>query len=133
MNEVVIDGSNALLGRLASFAAKQALRGHNVVIINCNKIVLSGNPRMVTQEYSTLKKKGGSAMNGPFFPRSPEKIVKRTVRGMLPYQQGRGLDALKRVMCYNETPAQYVDAKKIKSGKEKNIRTTPLQEISKGL
>lgn len=133
MNEVVIDGSNALLGRLASFAAKQALRGHNVVIINCNKVVLSGNPRMVTDEYSTLKKKGGSAMNGPFFPRSPEKIVKRTVRGMLPYQQGRGLDALKRVMCYNETPAQYVDAKKIKSGKEKNIRTTPLQEISKGL
>ncbi len=131
MSEIVVDGSNALLGRLASYVAKQALLGKKIVVVNCKYVVISGNSKMVASEYMTLRKKGGSALNGPHFPKSPERIVKRTIRGMLPYKQGRGERAFDLVMCYNEVPAEYADVKKIKSGKEKNIRVSTLQEIVK--
>ncbi len=133
MNEVIIDGTNALLGRLASYTAKQALLGKKVVIVNCNQVVVSGNPRSVIEHYKMLRGRGGHSLNGPFFPRIPERVVKRTIRGMLPYKQGRGLDAFKRVMCYNETPVPYLESKKIKAGKEKPLRTIALKEISKEL
>ena len=130
MNEVVIDGSNALLGRLASYAAKQALKGRSIVIVNCNGVVISGKPRMVIEHYKELRGRGGASMKGPFFPKIPERVVKRTIRGMLPYQQERGLSALKRVRCYNLLPEEYKDSKMIKAGKEKHIKTVPLKELS---
>jgi len=133
MNEVVIDATNALLGRLASYAAKQALLGKNIAIVNCNRIVVSGNQRSVIEHYKILRQRGGHSLNGPLFPRLPERIVKRTIRGMLPYKQTRGLAALKRVKCYNEMPEEYRELKKIKAGKEKNIQTITLKEVSREL
>ena len=41
----IIDGKNAVLGRLASFAAKEALRGEEIVILNCEQIIITGNKR----------------------------------------------------------------------------------------
>ena len=133
MKEIIIDASNALLGRLASYAAKQSLLGHTVIIINCNEVVISGNRRSVIEHYQRVKKRGGSALNGPFFSRMPERIVKRTIRGMLPYKQGRGEAALDRIRCYNVTPIEYIESKKIKAGKEKPVHTLSLKEVSKEL
>lgn len=133
MNEIVIDGSQALLGRLASYAAKQALLGHTVAIVNCKEVVISGNARSIIKSYQIRRARGGSAQKGPYFPKVAERIVKRTIRGMLPYTQGRGLDAFKRIRCYNETPLEYKEVKKIRAGKEKKIKTMPLQELVREL
>ena len=81
--KIVIDGRNALLGRLASFAAKQSLLGKEISIVNCNEVVVSGKPKSIIGEYKEMRDKGGSSLKGPFFPRLPERIVKRTIRGML--------------------------------------------------
>ena len=70
-------------------------------------------------------------MKGPFFPKNPERIVKRTIKGMLSYTQQRGLDALKRVICYNEVPKEYENEKKILAGKEKRTTSINLGELSK--
>jgi large subunit ribosomal protein L13 len=129
--EVVIDASNAILGRLASYAAKQSLLGKKLVIVNCEKSVVSGKPKSVINEYKIARQRGGSSMKGPFFPKSPERILKRTIRGMLSYQQVRGKDALKRIICYNEVPDKYKEVKKIKAGKEKNVKTIKLKNLSK--
>lgn len=131
--EIVIDADNALLGRLASYAAKQALLGKNVIIINCSKAVISGNPEFIGAHYRAKRARGGSSLKGPNFPRSPERILKRTIRGMLPHRQARGLAALKRVKCYNEVPASHANASVIRAGKEKPIRTTQLGGLSKTL
>ncbi len=133
MNMVVIDGTNALLGRLASYAAKQTLRGHEVAIVNCSQVVVSGNPRSVIKEYMVSRQRGGHSLNGPFFPKSPERIVKRTIRGMLPHLQERGKTALGRVKCYNTIPEELKEAKKVQAGREKNIKTISLQELSREL
>lgn len=130
-NEIVIDATNAVLGRLASYAAKQALMKRKVIIVNCAAAIVTGNRRSVIEEYKKIRATGGSSLKGPFFPKNPERIVKRTIRGMVSYKQGRGLDALKRVICYNHVPEQYQNAKKILAGKEKKTYTTKLSSLSK--
>jgi large subunit ribosomal protein L13 len=131
MNEIVIDGTNALLGRLASYAAKQAILGKNVRILKCNEVVISGNKRTIISEYQQTRARGKGTQKGPNFPTVPEKIVKRTIRGMLSHRQKRGLDALKRIRCYNEIPKEYEEVKKIKAGKEKPLQTISLKELAR--
>ncbi len=130
MKDIVIDGSNALLGRLASYASKQALNGKSIIIVNCNKIVISGNPQATIGIYKNKRQRGGASLKGPFFPRHAERIVKRTIRGMLPYKQERGLAALKRIRCYNEIPGIYNELPKIKAGKEKHTKVITLKEVA---
>ena len=127
--KLIIDGKNAILGRLASYSAKQALLGKEVIILNCENVVVSGRARMIIDEYNDIRKKGGASLRGPFFPKHSEKIVKRTIRGMLSYKQGRGRDALKRIICYKDAPEAYKNAKKVIAGKEKNVKTTTLKEL----
>jgi large subunit ribosomal protein L13 len=129
--KIVVDGKNALLGRLASYVAKQSLLGKEISIVNCNEIVVSGKPKSVIGEYKEMRNKGGSSLKGPFFPKLPERIVKRTIRGMLSHRQGRGRDALKRIKCYNETPVEFENSKMIKSGKEKDIKKIKLKDLGK--
>jgi len=128
---VVIDGNNATLGRLASYAAKQALLGKTLAIVNCEDTVVTGKATSVIGEYKDMRTKGGSSLKGPFFPRSPERIVKRTIRGMLSYKKGRGREAFKRIKCYNDTPDEFKEAKKFIAGKEKSIKKIKLKDLSK--
>ncbi|MAG38051.1 50S ribosomal protein L13 [Candidatus Pacearchaeota archaeon] len=130
-NQVVIDATNATLGRLASYTAKQALLGKKVAIVNCNEAIVLGNPESVTKAYMQKRRRGGSSLKGPFFPKSPEKIVKRTIRGMLPHRKGRGVQALKNIMCYNVLPAELEKSKKILAGKVKTSESITLQALSK--
>ena len=41
--EVVVDGKDHLLGRLASCVAKELLNGQRVVIVRCERICKSGS------------------------------------------------------------------------------------------
>lgn len=129
--KIVIDATNGTLGRLASFAAKQALLGKEVAIVNCNDAIVIGRKLMIVNEYRKIRALGGSSMHGPFFPKSPERVVKRTIRGMLSHRQGRGLDAFKRIKCYNETPKELEKEKKITSKRNKITNTIKLSELSK--
>lgn len=131
MKQIIIDASNATLGRLASFTAKQSLLGKSVIIVNCNNAVLSGNRANIINEYNQARQRGSSSLGGPFFPKHPSRILKRTIRGMLAYKQGRGLDAFKRIKCYDTTPEEFIASKKILAGKEKRIPTITLQELSR--
>ncbi|MEK6873940.1 MAG: 50S ribosomal protein L13 [Nanoarchaeota archaeon] len=127
--EVLIDGKNAIMGRLASYVAKQALLGKEVIIINSNEVIITGRKEDIFKKYSGLIKKGGSSQKGPKITRTPERILKRVIRGMLSHKQGRGEDALDRIRCYNEAPLQYKDSKKIVAGKEKHGKYITLKEL----
>ncbi len=129
--EIIIDAKGAILGRLASFAAKQALIGKNVIVVNCQEALITGKAKSVIEDYRKARKKGGANLRGPYFPKHPEKIVKRTIRGMLAHRQTRGAEALKRIRCYNDLPEKYLEAGKILAGKEKNTKTISLLELSR--
>ena len=130
-NKIIIDGKNAILGRLASFAAKQAMLGKRVIVVNCKEVVITGKPRSVINQYKKARELGGASLQGPFFPKFPERIVKRTIRGMLAHKKLRGKTSLKRIRCYNEIPAEFENVKKLVAGKEKKIKTIKLGELSK--
>ena len=88
----VFDADGLVLGRLASTVADMLLkaarsdRDDKVVIINAEKSIVSGSSRAVFQTYHA-KYELNHARKGPFYPRMPDMILKRTVRGMLPYQR----------------------------------------------
>lgn len=129
MNQLVIDAKGATVGRIASFAAKQSLLGKEVKVVNCNEAVVTGNKKTVIAEYRVMRQRGGSSLKGPFYPKSPERIMKRTIRGMLSYKQGRGRDAFSRIKCYNTTPAELEAAEKTRLAKPLNSRTLTLKQI----
>ncbi|MEM3154477.1 MAG: 50S ribosomal protein L13 [Candidatus Woesearchaeota archaeon] len=117
MAELNIDATNAIAGRLASYVAKQALLGNSVNIFNCEKAVISGDPKAVRGKFYHRFFKLGRPFKGPFNSRMPDRFMRRMVRGMLEYKQGRGKEAFKRVMCYMGVPSEFKDKKLSKLGK----------------
>ncbi len=105
-----IDATDLVLGRLSSIVAKKLLNGEEVVILNAEKAAIVGNRRRIYREYKE-KRELGNSRKGPFFPRMPDRIVKRTVRGMLPKDNTRGRMALKRLRVYIGTPAEFKSVK----------------------
>jgi len=128
--EIIIDATNATLGRLASYVAKQSIQGSKVIVLNCEKAIVTGRKKATIKRYDEKKRRGGSSQKGPFFPKAPERVVKRTIRGMLPdYRRGKGREAFKRILCYKGIPKKYKEAKMIKAGKEKGTTYMAVQEI----
>jgi large subunit ribosomal protein L13 len=105
----VINGDGLILGRLASITARRALDGEEIAIVNVEKIIISGSRARVLGNYYH-KRVRGSTDWGPYFPRRPDHILKRTIRGMLPYKRPRGVDAMKRIRCYVGVPVQFAGA-----------------------
>lgn len=118
---MIIDAKNLILGRLASFAAKKALLGEDVIIINSELAVLSGGKADVLKKYKQKTQRGGP-LHGPFIPKTPARFVKRVIRGMLPYQQEKGRKALKRIKCFEGTTNEY---KKGETVKEADVEKLP--------
>ena len=117
----IIDGKGAVLGRLASYAAKQALKGEEIFILNCDKIKISGNKKNIKGNFEAKRKKGGSSQKGPKISKLSEKIVKRSIRNMLPnFREGRGRIAYNKIKCYNNIPKEFENSEKINLKKRVN-------------
>ena len=130
-NVIIIDAAETSLGRIASYAAKQSLLGKEVKIVNCKNAIITGKRKSIVSEYKIARARGGSIRKGPHFPKSPERIMKRTVRGMLSYKQGRGRDAMYRVKCYNAIPEEFADQDKIQMKRPIKSSVLKLEELSK--
>jgi len=115
---IVIDASNSVLGRLCSATAKKLLLGEEVVIVNAEHALVTGSANTTTREFLRIRQIG-SPQHGPFYPKTPERIVKRTVRGMLPKTK-KGVAALKRLKVHAGNPdgqkAEQVAVKQVKTG-----------------
>ena len=118
MAEINIDATNAIVGRMATYVAKQALLGNTVNIFNCEKAFISGNPVAVRARYYHLIFKTGRPEKGPFISRMPDRFVRRIIRGMVEHRQGRGREAFERIMCYMGVPEGFKDKKLVKVAKE---------------
>jgi len=128
----IIDGKNAILGRLASYAAKEALKGEEIIILNCEQVIITGNKKNIEKGFQEKRSRVGSSQKGPKHAKTSEKIVKRTIRGMLPeHRFGRGKEAYKRIKCFIGIPKEFQESKTIKTGKEKPDKFIQVKEISK--
>lgn len=119
---MIIDAKDLILGRVATVAAKKALLGETVDIVNCEHAVVSGDKQEVLRLYKRKKERG--TFKGPIFFRSPDRFVRRTVRGMLPYKQPKGRAAFERIMCYVGVPPEFA-GKKLETIAEANVAKLP--------
>ena len=109
---MIIDAKDSILGRMGSYAAKQALLGNKVEIINCEESVVSGRTHFTLKEYiRRLHRKAPT--QAPYFYRKPDMFVKRAIRGMLPFKRSRGRNAAKNIRCYIGIPESLKNEKAV--------------------
>lgn len=112
----VYDAKDKVLGRLASTVAKRLLLGKKVAIINAEQSIISGDKKGIKEKYKTrldLQEKENPE-HSPYWSRRPDFLVKRVVRGMLPYhRKSTGKDAYKRLFVFVGVPEAFKNAKPI--------------------
>jgi len=107
---MIIDAKDLIVGRLSSFAAKKALQGESIHIVNAEQAVVTGKKKDIITHYKH-KSERGQPITGPFIPKQEEKFLKRIIRGMLPYKRERGRVAFRKIKCYQGTPESLKDKK----------------------
>ncbi|MCW3992509.1 MAG: 50S ribosomal protein L13 [Candidatus Bathyarchaeota archaeon] len=107
----VIDAEGLILGRMASIVAKRLLEGERIEIVNAEAAVVSGKRLQIIRERKEFLEVGGRG-RGPVHWRRPNRIVRRTIRGMLPYRKARGREAFKRLRAHIGVPRELADAER---------------------
>ena len=102
----VIDATDHILGRLASVVAKRLLQGELIVILNAENTIISGKRLSRIKEAKRFLGVGHPG-TGPFHPRRPDQILRRTIRGMLPRKKPRGQKAYRMLQVYVGTPERF--------------------------
>lgn len=106
MNMKVYDATGMIIGRLSTRIAKDLLNGETIRVVNCEKSVISGNPIFTKKQYLERRQKG-DRYHGPFFPRTPQGIVRRTIRGMVSHHKPRGREAFRKLRVYVGVPDEF--------------------------
>lgn len=105
-----MDAEKQILGRVASKIAKKLLEGEKIFVVNCEKAVISGNTKYTVKKYFE-KIHRGDPKHGPFFPKTPDEIFRRTVRGMLPWDRAKGRKAFKNLKVFIGIPEEFKNKK----------------------
>jgi len=131
MNKLIIDADGATFGRLCSFAAKRALEGNEIIIVNSEKTIITGNKKELIKKYIELKEKGNSSLKGPKFSKAPHRLLKKGIKGMVPdFRRGIGKQAISRIKCYEGIPKEFENERLVKSKKSKPKRYIALKELA---
>ncbi len=131
--DLVVDAGDCIVGRVASEVATRALDGDRVAVVNAERAVITGNEESTMATYRKRAEVGSD--RGPYYPKRPDGILKRTVRGMVPTEKRSGREAFERVRVYVGDP--YDEESVVLEGTSldrlSNIKFTSLGEISANL
>jgi large subunit ribosomal protein L13 len=105
-NTIIIDAKGLILGRMASVLAKCLLQGESIIVLNAERAAISGKRLQIVNEAKTFLEVG-HPRKGPYHPRRPDRIVRKTIRGMLPWRKPKGRLAYKRLKVYLGTPKKF--------------------------
>ena len=100
--DLVVDARDCIVGRVASQVAQRALDGDSVAVVNAERAVITGSEDDVMSTYRERDAVGSD--QGPNYPKRPDRIFKRAVRGMVPHKETRGREAIERVRVYVGNP-----------------------------
>ncbi|MGP6220907.1 50S ribosomal protein L13 [Caldiplasma sukawensis] len=132
----IVDATNCIYGKLSAAVAKELLEtDEEIVIVNAANVIITGSREFVLEKF--LKRRDiGSVRKGPYYPRLPRAILKRSIGDMLPKKKSTGKECLKRVMVYNGCPEEFREKEKIRYEKTVSERFSgyvTLKEVSKAL
>jgi large subunit ribosomal protein L13 len=100
--DVVIDARDCILGRVASKVAARAMDGERVAVVNAERAVITGSEQDVIGTFEQRRELGSD--RGPAYPKRPDGIMKRSIRGMVPYKTSRGREAFEGIRVYMGNP-----------------------------
>lgn len=107
----VIDGKGLIYGRLASNVAELIMGGEEVVVLNAERIVVTGDRAKVFADFKHKVDVGEvTKRKGPFYPRRADLLFKRCVRGMIPWMTTSGREAFRRLHVFVGTPKQFAES-----------------------
>ncbi len=134
---MIIDATDLILGRMCAKAAKQALLGQDVAVVNCEQALVTGNKKDIIAMHAHRLQRG-QPQKGPFIQRKADRFVRRVIRGMLPFHQDRGRTAYARVKCYIGLPEAFAGqkAETVKGAaitKVQNLKYITVKEICRQL
>ncbi|WP_066417404.1 50S ribosomal protein L13 [Halorubrum aethiopicum] len=135
--DVVVDARDCILGRVSSKVAQRVLDGETVAVVNAEHAVITGNEEATMETYHTRANLGSDS--GPYYPKRPDRIFKRAIRGMLPYKSEDGREAFSNVRVYVGNPyerdedAEAVVLDGTSLDRLSNIKFTTLGDVSESL
>ncbi|MFZ0740441.1 MAG: 50S ribosomal protein L13 [Nitrososphaeraceae archaeon] len=132
-NEVIVDATDCIAGRMCSRVSKLLLKGNRVTVVNSENAMLSGDRYMTINLYKEYLEISSvtNPIHGPFHPRRPDTILTRMVRGMIPKTNTSGIEAFKRLRVYIGVPEELKN-KKAESIQDAKITRSPSKYISVG-
>lgn len=125
---MIVDANDMIIGRMSGFLAKKALLGEEIAVVNSEKAVITGSKKNILADYKQARERGAPLV-GPYIIRTPEAIVKRIIRGMLPYKRPRGREAFARIKCYRGIPKEF-EGKKILKLEQFDVNNTNSKYIT---
>jgi large subunit ribosomal protein L13 len=108
----LVNADGLIVGRMCSKVAKRLLNGEEVIILNAEKAVFSGKKKSKVLE-AHIFLEVGAPMRGPFHYRRPDRFLRKTVRGMVPFKQPKGKNAYKRLKVFMGVPIELKDQQMI--------------------
>ncbi|MDD3233491.1 MAG: 50S ribosomal protein L13 [Candidatus Methanomethylophilus sp.] len=133
----VIDAKNLVYGRLATNVADLIMKSEEVVVLNAEQLIITGEPSMVFATFKQKVDRGDiSKRKGPYLPRRADLIFKRCVWGMIPRYTTTGREAYRKLHVFVGEPKQFVDAKKVRPAeavRELNCKYVTLGQVAEFL
>ena len=131
--DVIVDARDCILGRVASEVSQRALDGERVAVVNAEDAVITGSEDDVLGTFEKRAEIGSD--RGPYYPKRPDRIFKRSIRGMVPYKTTAGREALESIRVYVGNP--YDEDGEVLEGTSldrlSNIKFLHLGEVSENL
>ncbi|MBP7708438.1 50S ribosomal protein L13 [Candidatus Pacearchaeota archaeon] len=133
MVRVYFDANGAVLGRVGSLACKELLKGKEVTIINAEKAIITGSRENIIGDISAWKGLGGKGLKGPKVPRTSDRLMKRMIRGMLPWDRTKGREAFDRLRCFiGNGPLTVEELRQVQKVEvKKPLKSITVAEVSK--
>jgi len=100
--DVVVDARDCILGRVASQVAERSLDGDSIAVVNAEQAVITGGEDDIMSTFRKRAEIGSDS--GPPTVKRPDRIFKRSIRGMLPHKKDRGREAFSNVRVYVGNP-----------------------------
>ncbi len=106
---MIVDATDLILGRFSSRIAKKLLEDEEVIVVNADKAVISGEDKSTLNEYDawTRIRSLVDPTQGPFQLKGASDLVRQTVRGMLPMKKDKGRKAYRRLEAYSGVPSRF--------------------------
>jgi len=110
---ILVNAEDKVVGRLASFVAKKAIEGKQITVVNAEKALITGSRDDALKKMKTkLGMRGkGNPEKGPKFSKMPDRVLRMSIRGMLPWKSSRGKQAYRRVYVYIGIPEEFSGSK----------------------